>query len=314
MSSESGNDGDSPSWAEANPAVSLLVQRGVILPDQCVPFADRCRDAPVPSFRCPESGVIFLESAARTSGDYYQLRETGPVATMGRSIAPARLDDDFRRAEMFGSVISNKRWLDIGTGSGGILDLLAGECLSAVGVEPHDHTRAMVVERGHEVVASVGDLSAGGYPQFDVATMFHVMEHLHDPVSLLNQVRTRLNPNGMLVVEVPHARDALLVRYGSEVFRDFTMWSEHLILHTAKNLTCVLEEAGYEILEITGVQRYPLANHLRWLSHGEPGGQEVWDCLVDDPLDSEYERLLRSLGETDTIIAIAQPRTGRVLP
>lgn len=209
---------------------------------------------------------------------------------------------------MFGDLARGNRWADIGTGSGGILDLLAPASLEAVGVEPHDAMRTLIASRGHDVVASVDELSSRGGESFNLVTMFHVLEHLHDPIGILRQISRLMNAGSKLIIEVPHAKDALLLRYASPEFRHFTMWSEHLVLHTKTSLEAVIRASGYDVVEMFGVQRYPLANHLYWLSQGQPGGQDIWRDLVDPMLDSEYERLLRARDESDTIIAIAHPR------
>lgn len=42
-------------------------------------------------------------------------------------------------------------------------------------------------------------------PPFQVASMFHVLEHLPDPVAYLRDLHRRLAPGGALVIEVPNA-------------------------------------------------------------------------------------------------------------
>jgi SAM-dependent methyltransferase len=134
--------------------------------------------------------------------------------------------------------------------------------------------------------------------------MFHVLEHIPDPIPFLRAMRTRLRPGGIAVIEVPHARDALLSIYESEAFRDFTLWSQHLVLHTRASLSAFVTDAGFGTVRIEGVQRYPLANHLFWLAKGRPGGQAQWPELADVTLDAAYLATLDRLDATDTLLAV----------
>ena len=109
-----------------------------------------------------------------------------------------------------------------------------------------------------------------------------------------------------MIIEVPHARDALFTIYDCEKFKQFTFWSEHLILHTKTSLKLILNAAMFSSFEIYGYQRYPLSNHLYWLSKGMPGGQDKWPELISDKLNFEYKEQLSKLDRTDTLIAIAQ--------
>ncbi len=50
------------------------------------------------------------------------------------------------------------------------------------------------------------------------------------------------------------------------------------------------------------VQRYPLENHLYWLSQGKPGGHFRWSFMESDALNRQYGAMLANLGVADTII------------
>ena len=52
----------------------------------------------------------------------------------------------------------------------------------------------------------------------DIVTMFHVLEHIPDPIAMLKKIKnrwfsdTRIARGGNLILEVPSASDALLTR------------------------------------------------------------------------------------------------------
>ena len=135
--------------------------------------------------------------------------------------------------------------------------------------------------------------------------MFHVFEHLIDPINTLKVLKNKMAIGGKIIIEVPHAKDFLLSLLDLETFKAFTFWSEHLILHTRESLRVFLEKGGFSNVTVKGYQRYPLANHLHWLAKGKPAGHIIWDHLRTVMLDTEYENMLAQIDLTDTLIATA---------
>jgi hypothetical protein len=105
---------------------------------------------------------------------------------------------------------------------------------------------------------------------------------------------------------VPHARDALFTLYDCDAFKRFTFWSEHLVLHTRQSLAILLKAAGYPVAQIIVYQRYPLANHLYWLSKRAPGGHQIWKMLSRADLDMAYSGALSTIDGTDTLVLVTK--------
>jgi 2-polyprenyl-3-methyl-5-hydroxy-6-metoxy-1,4-benzoquinol methylase len=289
--------------------IELLDELGAIRKEELKPFYPRVRDRDdIEVLRCDFSEVIVLSSIAHVEAtQYYEERsESSALEVNGDRVVTPRLGDNLRRAADFGHLIRGKRWLDFGCGLGGMLDELAADAASVTGLEPNRDRAGIVSARGHRVVAGAAELDA---ESLDVITMFHVLEHLAEPLAVLRDLKSRLAPGGTLLIEVPHARDALFTLYDCEAFKAFTFWSEHLVLHTRTSLRLLLAAAGFQDVEISGYQRYPLANHLYWLSRGRPGGQEQWSLLSTMNGGSgqgQYENDLGRLDRTDTLIALAR--------
>jgi len=138
---------------------------------------------------------------------------------------------------------------------------------------------------------------------FDVVTAFHVVEHLADPRGFLRKLGDLLVSGGRLVVEVPSADDALLTLYQSNDFQRFTYWSQHLYLFNVQTLQMLVKQAGLKVVAVEQVQRYPLSNHLHWLSRGAPGGHKRWGFLDSPELHAAYTASLSAVGKCDTLIA-----------
>lgn len=282
-----------------------LLDLGICQEGSLVPTGFRTRDkAEVSALRCTDSGIIVLDQIDHINPAYYPDKQHTDLAKLGsrESVVKSLSEDTTRRVEQFRNNISGKHWLDVGTGAGAILDALSEPATTISAVEPQGEFQAILRQGGYQVYGNVRDV-----PQqsVDVATLFHVFEHLPTPLADLLALRGAIRPGGQVVIEVPHARDALLTRYESDEFGRFTMWAEHLLLHTRESLTTFLHAAGFVDVQVTGFQRYPLANTLRWLSDGKPGGHEAWSDLRDDDLDAAYGAKLAGLDMTDTLIATA---------
>jgi 2-polyprenyl-3-methyl-5-hydroxy-6-metoxy-1,4-benzoquinol methylase len=101
-------------------------------------------------------------------------------------------------------VVPGGRYLDIGCGLGMMVSGMARLGMEAEGVEPgqaaFDRARSLGL-RVH-----LGRFEDTQFPdsRFDSLSMYHVLEHTHDPVAILAECRRILNPNGEILVGVPH--------------------------------------------------------------------------------------------------------------
>lgn len=210
--------------------------------------------------------------------------------------------DDERRFRFLRSRLPGKSILDFGCGAGGFL-LKAGRIANvAEGVEPELRLQEYFSQSGLKIWHGIEALQASG-SKFDLVTAFHVIEHLADPRGTLTQLASMLKKGGELIVEVPSANDALLTLYSCNAFRHFTYWSQHLYLFDSRTLTDLVNQAGLSLRWIKQVQRYPLSNHLHWLSKGGAGGHQTWSFLDSPSLNEAYGNQLAALGLCDTLLA-----------
>lgn len=289
-----------------NKIQSLLISLGVCDAHSIAEFHPRVRDRDdVKVMRCSKSGVIFLSRSDHIAGSHYQdQHDFGYWSTASRKQAILDcFDDDLRRANQFGALIRNKKWLDVGTGVGGILDLLGPQAAEVRAIELQTPVREELIRCGHKVYE---DISQVADEYFDVITLFHVFEHLPEPLDALRVIASKMVEGGRLIIEVPHANDFLISFLNLEPFKKFTFWSEHLILHTRQSLKTLLQEADFHNICIKGFQRYPLANHLYWLAKGKPGGHKHWHHLQTEELNRAYASMLAQLDKTDTLIAVSE--------
>ena len=283
-----------------------LSDLGICDKQSIIPYYPIVRDRDdISVLKCQKSGVLFLSRSDHIEIDHYEEMDGFSYwgADERKKAVLSYLEDDTRRKQQFESIITNKIWLDIGTGAGGILDQLSPLAAKTLAVEPQRAARNSLKSLGYEVFDSIASLPN---EDIEVATLFHVFEHLTEPLEVLKELRQKMNWGAWIVIEVPHANDLLLTTLDFEPFKAFTFWSEHLILHTRYSLAAFLRAAGFHDISIKGFQRYPLANHLHWLATGKPGGHHEWSQLRSNPLDQAYSDVLNALDRTDTLIATAR--------
>lgn len=247
---------------------------------------------------CQDCGLVFLNTFNHISEQFYE--DSGMLSNdiSFKQYRQQSFKDDQRRANQLKEKIRGKTVLDFGCGAGGFLNLIKENTSTVAGVELDKELNQQINSENIRCYSNIAEIKG----EYDFITLFHVLEHIVDPGNLLNELKQYLKPNGTMIIEVPNADDALLTLYENNKFADFTYWSCHVFLYNSYTLKRVVEEAGYKVNFIKQYQRYPLSNHLYWLSHGKPNGHNMWNPLNDFSLNDEYEKVLASLGKCDTLI------------
>jgi len=262
-------------------------------------------------FKCIKSGVIVLEKFV-TSEEYYEKNNhytdefKGNTKTVKGLIESKPLEDDIRRFESYKELIKGSEILDFGCGRGGFIQLSKKISKRSVGLELNITNREYLNNIGVQCVNTLSELKDD---KFDLITLNHVFEHLNDPIDILVELQKYLKDDGVIIIEVPHAKDLLLETFNLESFKNFTLWSEHLILHTRKSLETFATNSGLHVKSIKGFQRYPISNHYNWLLNGQPSGHEIFDNLNNDVFHNHYEKLLDNIDQTDTLIGYFGKKT-----
>jgi SAM-dependent methyltransferase len=206
-----------------------------------------------------------------------------------------------RRLPLVRPYLSSEDYLlEIGSSTGYFLDDLAGYVNAVVGVEPSKAYREFALNRGIHTVELLSDLED---TKFDVIAIYYVLEHLRDPVGYLTDLKSRLNPGGRILIEVPNAEDILVSRYDIPNFGPFYWQKVHYYIFSKDTLADVVNRAGLE-MEVFPEQRYDLSNHMVWMMEGRPGGMGKYDSIFSDELEISYSGALKRHWVCDTIFAI----------
>ena len=266
-------------------------------------FSTKTRDrADITVMRDSSSGVIFLDNFLPEDRVYKE----GKYRLEGSNLFGKRdyeiTTDVRRRLKDYQQFYVGKKIVDFGCGEGSFLSGVQGMSTESIGIEIEKSYVQNLNDIGIPCYKNMSDLRDR---EINTIFCFHTLEHLKQPVEVLSMFKKALSTKGNLIIEVPHANDLLLRHLKSKEFKDFTLWSQHLILHTRTSLERFLHAAGFTNFIIQGKQRYKLSNHLNWLSSGKPGGHKnILSSLDTDELTNAYERSLQMVDATDTLVAI----------
>ena len=205
--------------------------------------------------RCRRCGLVRLEPrpspervAAYYPGNYWFAPDGSAAGSLEEAWRRMVLRDHVRfvrraveRAGVPGPV------LDVGCGGGLFPGMLRERGFAAMGLDFSPGAAAVAWKR-NGVPVVVGSLETAPLAPGSCAavTMFHVLEHLHDPRAYLEAARQLLKPAGTLVVQVPNAAcwQFRLLRSawtGVDVPR-------HLIDFRARDVEALVNSCGYRVV------------------------------------------------------------------
>ena len=254
------------------------------------------------------SGVIYIDDFYAGDETYidgtYRDKQVEAEITQVQKPDYERTMDAQRRLKSNIEYVAGKRLVDFGCGAGDFLRLVKEDCAQVCGIELQ---KSYIDDLKTDGIQCENNLDAIQNNSIDVCVSFHAIEHLPNPLEILKLIKKKIVSGGILIIEVPHANDFLLSTLHNEEFKQFTLWSQHLVLHTRESLYRMLSHVGFEDIKVEGVQRYPLSNHLNWLANGKGGGHKSSLSQIDSPtLTKAYSAALTKINATDTLVAIAK--------
>jgi SAM-dependent methyltransferase len=209
--------------------------------------------------QCQDCGLCFTNPrpSARCIGQFYSEqylphRDRRKRTHWWRRLPLLRRRDDKRaRAVPWNG---EGRLLDFGCGGGAFLALMHRRGWSVTGVD----VSAAAVQRVRTELglrALTGSLPHPELPEggFDVITMWHALEHVHQPLEVLRGARRLLAPGGRLVVEVPNI-DSLPFRWFGQGWYGLDL-PRHLTHFVPESLTRLLQRAGFRPGPVEMVRR-----------------------------------------------------------
>ena len=231
--------------------------------------------------RCGDCGLMYTNPRYTEAGFALLFAQAG----MSYGQSPGRATE--QAAWILKQVPHLKRIADIGCSDGALLKVFP-KSIERFGADIDE--RGLQVARANVpggTFTKTDFTSAIDIPSCDVVTMFHVLEHLPDPLETLTLLHRQSSEQTRLIVEVP-----VLERAATEQREDlvgfFTI--QHLTHFTKRTLHAMLLRAGWHVVEAEEIDGY---NGYRVVAEVTQPGQPVVDQAV---IGEEIQRSVAYLG------------------
>jgi SAM-dependent methyltransferase len=228
---------------------------------------------------------------------------------------------NMEKYDFFESVLpkARRRVLDIGSGPGFFLELGKSQSWIETGLEPGRAAYAFSKELGlniHNCFFNSKNYSDFG--EFDVVHMNNVLEHIPDPMAMLNMCYKIIDDGGLICITSPNDYNPFQLAIAN--YTGKKQWwfapEEHVNYFNKNTLTKLLEKAGFTFLK--GYTSFPLEMFYMmgddYLTFPEKGSEihekrKNFEIFMDQVNPSLKMKLYEHLADIDigreiTIIAV----------
>lgn len=199
--------------------------------------------------KCTECGLVFMNPhpSLQEIINYYP-DEYEPYRVSHSRIANLlSLHSSWKRYRFIKPYKNSGKLLDIGCSTGTFLNYLKHKGgWDVYGVEMNENAAKIGLEKGINI--KIGHFEQVEFdPQsFDVVTLWDVLEHMYDPITVLNKIHQLLKPGGILVIRVPNM-DSI----DAKIFKKY--WAgldapRHLYVFTKFTLHKLLFQSNFSVL------------------------------------------------------------------
>jgi cyclopropane fatty-acyl-phospholipid synthase-like methyltransferase len=154
---------------------------------------------------------------------------------------------------------NGRNLLDVGAYIGVFVEAALAAGWDAVGVEPSRWASSIAQVQGLPVIEGTQDVPELEGRQFDVVTMWDVIEHVDDPMAELEKACSLLKPGGFIAVHTMDI-DSLAARIMGR--RWPWLMDMHIHYFSKRTLAEMLEKAGFEVVWIGPQGRFLSLGYL----------------------------------------------------
>lgn len=258
---------------------------------------------------CARCGLPISEIDGGDSVSYADFDDDVYDAALGR-VRQMQVTQILRFARRHAT---NGTWLDVGCGTGHLLEAAGGAGFRVRGIEPDSSAASRARERVGVDAIREGLFVEREAPPVEVLSTLDVLEHI--PVDAMPQfaraVRESLNPGGIWVIKVPsteglYFRLAHAVGLRSSIER---LWqvgyaSPHMVYFAGDTLRRFLERHGFRVVASQYLREMPVRSAFARLTMR---GTPRWQAALAVPLVAAINAVERLRRRSDALVVIARP-------
>lgn len=139
--------------------------------------------------------------------------------------------------------------LEVGSHEGLFLKIAKENGYGVLGIEPNAHAVKHALANGIKTIEGYFEeaYSQVADRRFDIAALFHVLEHISDYADCLSKIKSILKPGGWLVLEVPNSKSYRAKKYGKDWMY---FYEEHLHNFSPGKIKKELNQLDFEVTNI----------------------------------------------------------------
>ncbi|HBG06017.1 MAG: hypothetical protein A2075_15640 [Geobacteraceae bacterium GWC2_58_44] len=188
------------------------------------------------------AGCGFLQSTCADVLGYYERMED-PEYESGRLARGKQFDDILEELSRWST---GGRLLDVGAGTGILVELALNRGFRAQGIEPSEWMARQAGDKGLPVLAGVlPDERVAG--PFAAVTLLDVIEHVSDPAGILRSIHDLLEPDGYLLLTTPDV-DSFAARVMGKRWWHFRI--AHISYFAPRTIELLLQRSGFEVVKV----------------------------------------------------------------
>ena len=230
--------------------------------------------------KCKQCGFVYLqnplpfEDDLNTYDQYFKQSLITPYEKNTSNLAMKILWQlNEQRLRWINKIKPDGSLLDIGSGRGYFLyhAFLTGyEVVEGIEISP---LAAKYCQKYYHIHTAIQNIENGfsSDSKYDIITMWHVLEHFHNPLKVLINLKEQLTDNGILFIEVPNVNNLkFLLSPKGKKWEGGNHPRHHRFFFSHRTISLLLSKAGFtNVKNITAV--YNLSHHKKmktWFKQG----------------------------------------------
>ena len=231
------------------------------------------------------------------------INDVGSIKRARRKMMP----DNIRRYQFIKKIIPKKsRVLEIGSGHGFFLEIMKTNGFDIIGYDISKEKRKYSKKVTDVPVYDINiNEKIPADNKFDIVVLFHTLEHIIDPITLLKNIKKLLKPKGKILIEVPNSDDFHLKL--NKFYKEFYWERAHIHYFNPKILKNVIQKSSFKNIRIVCVQRYGIENFFHWKLKNKPQMENPSYSLPIELnwVEKNYKNFLVDKLICDTIMVVA---------